>query len=309
MRASRWIVVAALLLVWLTPRTADAHVGWWDWLDAFSGPGPFDQKSYEFDIRFYCGFDSDNQFVVPRNPTEAMTNPNESTEANRDSDRAAVSGLLGTEWVPLAGRRHVRDFVRVAPSGTTPAKYTLSHSAGDAKTAPLACFRYSDVADRWIEMRYGQVSTAPKALFDDAPNEFVGKLTAHSLQWSLMRRVDPVLAVGGGAGVLWFSGTTADGKAPMLTGHAARAFVTPVSVVFSPLKVLPASRFSSHLAQSLLGVPTVRLELVLVGGSRASDFNRKSSSSFHSGRELLTNIGFAFDFTPLINKIKPVKVE
>ena len=43
----------------LAPVPAYAHVGWWDWLDKLSGPGPF-SNGIMLDMRLFCQVDDEN---------------------------------------------------------------------------------------------------------------------------------------------------------------------------------------------------------------------------------------------------------
>lgn len=54
MRTPRRLLVVMMFLAGLTlPRPAYAHAGWWDWLDAMSGPGPF-SNGVMVDTRLAC---------------------------------------------------------------------------------------------------------------------------------------------------------------------------------------------------------------------------------------------------------------
>jgi hypothetical protein len=53
MKGTRVLLAVTLVAVWLTPNQAYAQGGWWDWLDAFSGPGPFN-NGWQLDARVAC---------------------------------------------------------------------------------------------------------------------------------------------------------------------------------------------------------------------------------------------------------------
>jgi len=59
MRTPRRLLAAAVVLGGLMmPRPAYAHAGWWDWLDALSGPGPF-SNGVMVDTRVACRVETD----------------------------------------------------------------------------------------------------------------------------------------------------------------------------------------------------------------------------------------------------------
>lgn len=59
MRTSRHLLAFAIVLAGLMmPRPAYAHAGWWDWLDALSGPGPF-SNGIMVDTRVMCRVEQD----------------------------------------------------------------------------------------------------------------------------------------------------------------------------------------------------------------------------------------------------------
>ena len=59
MRMLRHLLVATIVVGGLVlPRPAYAHAGWWDWLDAMSGPGPF-SNGIMLDMRLACRIEKD----------------------------------------------------------------------------------------------------------------------------------------------------------------------------------------------------------------------------------------------------------
>jgi hypothetical protein len=170
------LVLAAFML---TPARADAHAGWWDWIEGLSGPGPF-SNGWVVDFRPYCS---------------------------------------------------VRDQAADAPRpGEQPKEQWTS--AFDGSTAAKHCLVNSNEVRGYFEVRGGVISTAEdKGLFHDKPYELQGKAKAHHVQVAFMRQIDPMLAVGAGAGVMWFNGSNIDGTVSRFT-------FTPLSIAMSPLRLV-----------------------------------------------------------------------
>ena len=140
-----------------------------------------------------------------------------------------------------------------------------------------------NVVRSYFEVRGGRITTEVQPLFSDVPGELIGKVAAHQISGTFMRQVDPLLAVGAGAGVMWFSGDNVDGR-------PARLVFTPISVAISPLKIFPG--IDPQKASAL----TIRVEeLMLVGGLEARDFNPGSSSSFKTRGDLVTSVSVMID--------------
>lgn len=62
MTKARFLILITLTLASFFPTPAYAHAGWWDWLDALSGPGPFNQLRPLFDVRVACAFDGERVY-------------------------------------------------------------------------------------------------------------------------------------------------------------------------------------------------------------------------------------------------------
>lgn len=290
MMKARFVLLVTLAVAGLLPTPAYAHAGWWDWLDALSGPGPFDHVGLDVDLRLFCGFDNDNPVVKPK--------PNLKPNVV-DQDGHAVYGdqrIRDNEWVPFFGhsdrtQRPVRK-VTSQPDGKR-TKYIVRDELESA------CLKYSDQADRWLEIRYGTASTGEQPLFNDAPNEFIGTLRVQNVQFSVMRRIDPVIAVGAGGGFLWFTGTPRKNEStPILTGSVVKWVVTPISIIVNPLRIFPTTVENQR---RWTGIVNLRADAILIGTSDAKDFNVKSTSNFHSGRELIMSLGISFDVSQLIS--------
>ncbi|HUR20456.1 MAG TPA: hypothetical protein VMZ90_06580 [Vicinamibacterales bacterium] len=80
MRTLRPVVVMTILLASLAaPRSAYAMAGWWDWLDAMSGPGPF-SNGFMLDMRLACRIEKDQPTTqddatwVPFKNLDCLTN-------------------------------------------------------------------------------------------------------------------------------------------------------------------------------------------------------------------------------------------
>ena len=56
MRRARFVLLVTLVAC-LTPGPAFAHIGWWDFLDELSGPGPFTPFGILGDTRLWCNSD------------------------------------------------------------------------------------------------------------------------------------------------------------------------------------------------------------------------------------------------------------
>ena len=127
------------------------------------------------------------------------------------------------------------------------------------------CLVNSNQVGSFFEFRGGAISTASdKGLFHDKPFELPGKATLHQFQGVFMRQLDPVIAIGAGAGVLWFSGSNIDGT-------VTRFAITPFSVAVSPLRFV--LRDSSRAGFLLIRWE----EIAILGGMEAQDFNAAST--------------------------------
>ncbi len=139
----------------------------------------------------------------------------------------------------------------------------------------------------YFEVRGGRITTENQPLFSDVPGEFVGTVAAHQVMGMFMRQVDPMLAVGAGAGWMWFSGDNLDGR-------PGRLVFTPIVVAIAPLKVLPG------IDAQKAGAFTIRVEeMMLVGGLEASDFNARSRSTFKTRGDLVTSVSLMVDVLAL----------
>ena len=72
-RARAFLLVASVVGCFM-PGQAQASVGWWDWLEQLSGPGPF-HNGWMVDQRLYCSV--------------------------QDTPSAAAQGRVTAEWIPL----------------------------------------------------------------------------------------------------------------------------------------------------------------------------------------------------------------
>lgn len=232
-KTARFLTIAAVLGV-LLPTNAYAHAGWWDFLEAMSGPGPFG-NGFVVDFRPWCMVREETA-APPSDPAQA------------------------------------------------PERRTAIWSGG---TAAMDCLTNSNQVRGYFELRGGRVSTKSKPLFDDAPGELVGSIAANEFQAFFMRQIDPTIAVGVGAGLLWFSGDVLD-------RNPRRLVFTPVSVAFSPLKLFWRNSTKA-------GFVLVRFEEVaIVGGLKATDFNSRSSSAFDVKSDLVRSVSITFDAFTLI---------
>jgi hypothetical protein len=237
MKSARLLLVATLLGGWLMPSQAYATGGWWDFLDSFSGPGPF-TNGWILDQRVACRVE----------------------HKDSDSQRPDATGER-TDWA---------------------APWTRG---GDGRT----CLTNGNSVRAYVEIRGGRATTENQALFSDRPNELVGTAAVHTVQGYAMRQFDPALAVGAGAGLLWFTGDNIEGT--------PRRFVfTPISVAFMPLKLLFRGDQSTRA-----GFVAVRFEeIAVVGGLQASDFNSRSSSAFTTPSDLVRSVSVTFDVFALL---------
>ena len=245
----RGLFVLVFVACVVTARPASAHIGWWDFLESLSGPGPFNKQEVfakwlpfsAVDIRLACNFEG--------------------------RDGAPAGKPSG--WVPL--------FKATPRDGGSPQR---------------ACLTHSDEAKRFVELRYGQISTVETPLFNDTPaTELVGVVTAHNVQVFFMRELHGSLALGPGAGVLWFTGRVAEGQPENLTSNVLRPIVTPLTAIFRPLRVFTDARWGN--------VVSVKAEEILLFGYEATDFNENTTSKYRSGAELSASFSIAFDIGAL----------
>lgn len=243
MKKAVMIGVLAVAAAVLAPARAEAHAGWWDWIEGLSGPGPF-SNGWVVDFRPLCSV------RVP--PPQQRT-----ADAARNTEDAPE------QWTSAFGSSDLSQHCRVN----------------------------SNEVRGYFEVRGGVISTAEdKGLFHDKPDELRGKATAHHVQVAFMRQIDPMLAVGAGAGVIWFNGQNIDGTVSRFT-------FTPFSVAMSPLRLV-------NRKNSRLGFLLVRYEeIAIVGGMQASDYNKLSTSSFKIGNDAVRSISITVDALTLFGKI------
>ena len=142
----------------------------------------------------------------------------------------------------------------------------------------------------YFEVRGGRITSEDQPLFSDVPGELVGTVAAHQVMGVFMRQIDPMVAVGAGAGWMWFSGDNVD-------GHPGWFVVTPFSAAVSPLKLIP--KINPQRASAV----SIRVEaMVLVGGLEAHDFNARSSSTFKTGGDFVTSVSLMFDLFALFER-------
>jgi hypothetical protein len=161
--------------------------------------------------------------------------------------------------------------------------------AGD--DAAKHCLVNSNEVGGYFEFRGGMISTrGDKGLFHDKPFELQGKATAHQFQGVFMRQLDPTIAIGAGAGVLWFSGANIEQTVTRFT-------VTPVSVAISPLRFI-------WRRESRAGFLLVRFEEVAVLGSlEAQDFHSASTSAFKIKNDMVRSLSITVDALTLFGKV------
>jgi hypothetical protein len=173
MKGTRLLLAVVFVAVCLTPDHAYANGGgWWDWLDAFSGPGPFN-NGWQIDFRVACKVDHPGDTGVGEDAS---------------GDRA--------QWVgPLAVFGH-----------------GSRQGGGYKKSDGFKCLTNSREVRSTFEVRGGRITSETKALFSDTPRtELVGTVAANTIQAYFMRRLHPAFTVGAGAGVIWVSGDTVEG--------------------------------------------------------------------------------------------------
>jgi len=171
--------------------------------------------------------------------------------------------------------------------------WTSSLAKGELGKACLINAHSSDkknLVRSYFEVRGGRITSEDQPLFSDVPGELVGTVAAHQVMGVFMRQIDPMVAVGAGAGWMWFSGDNVD-------GHPGWFVVTPFSAAVSPLKLIP--KINPQRASAV----SIRVEaMLLVGGLEAHDFNARSSSTFKTGGDFVTSVSLMFDLFALFGK-------
>ncbi len=195
---ARLLLIVVLAAPLVSPAPAYAHAGWWDWLDALSGPGPFSERDpalveklgriNSLDLKIGCYFSKSHRW-----------NAAEWNEAQRDVKDEGKKD----RWLLLFADRE--------------------------------CFTEGSESDRFIEVSYGALSTERKALFSDRPTELSGRVTARKIGVLHFWQVHPALAVGSGVGLLVFHGETVSGHPTTLTVPLALA-VRPLKLLFPSQK-------------------------------------------------------------------------
>ncbi len=150
-----------------------------DWLDKLSGPGPFTNAGLLLDFRLFCEIDVDRNL----NPLIANLNPPPDGRQNAFGEQ--------TVWVAPSFKR-----------GDSLGRQCLTGALANNKT---------NLVKSYLEVRGGRISTPRQPLFSDVPGELIGTVAATQVMGIFMRQVNPLLAVGAGAGVIWFSGDNVDG--------------------------------------------------------------------------------------------------
>jgi hypothetical protein len=230
----------AFLAVVAMPAPARAGIGWWDYLEEMSGPGPFDRRGplgiFTVDTGVACRID-----------------------APAANDQA----VRGSRWVFANSADCALDPTRSGPRRVT----------------------------NFFSVRLGASSTEDnRPLFSDRPNELQGKVTAWTVEAKFTRRLDASIELAAGGGVIFFTGDTIDHR-------IARPTVTPLSVVFTPIGL-----FHRTNPQKYDGLIGLRFEEIgVLGGLQATDFNRRSTSSFQSDNiDLIRRFSITIDISPLV---------
>jgi hypothetical protein len=175
-----------------------------------------------------------------------------------DAVKDDVTGLsMKTEWVP-------------------------SWRSGSDKRNLFPCLTKPKTVQSYIELRYGRATSDVRPLFVDQPTQLIGQIAATTVQAFVMKQLDPSLSLGVGGGGLWITGST-------IQGTVFRPILTPVSVVFTPLRLTGSNAWWTRLVIFRFD------ENAVIGSLTASTFNTASTSTYVAHADMVRSFGIIVD--------------
>ena len=263
-----------LLAVAALPASARAQGGFLDFMEQWSGPGPYNY-GVAFDVRLGCIFIGDHNMDELRIAR--------AKRVARDMARGVQQAVAEERQKQILPKEE-RLFGSWFHADPDPVR---TRKDGQPMTTRPCTTRSKDV-QAFFEAHFAHASTDVRPLFSDRPNEFVGHTNSYILQGLMMRTfLDPAIAIGLGGGIMWFGGDNLD-RSPV------RPVLTPLAVDITPLRL-----FAPHWGRWSQILVFHFQQNAFIRAINAQDFNSRSTSTYESHAELFRSFGVSFDLLPL----------
>jgi len=196
MRKRSLCLLFTLMAMAGAPVPAHAAIGWWDYLEQMSGPGPFHKRGplgiFTIDTGLACRLAESQD---GRTPGAAATQGGRTQDAATQDNRS--------QWIFFNSADCALDPTRRGPR------------------------RVQD----FFSLRLGAVSTEDhRPLFSDRPEELQGKVTAWTLEVKFTRRLDAAIELAAGGGIIFFTGDTIDHRLVLGTVTPLSVVFTPIGL-------------------------------------------------------------------------------
>jgi len=266
-RRLRTVLLAAACAA--LPVTARAQGGFLDFMEQWSGPGPFNY-GIAVDGRIGC-------LMIGDHNMDELTRKR-ARRASRQLAKGVPNAIVDEQQNANPGEERLFGSWFHGDPGMV-----RTIRGGLAMTKRPCAARSKDVL-AFFEAHFSHASTDIRPLFADRPDEFVGHTNAYVLQALIMRQMlDPAIAIGVGGGLMWFGGDTLD-RRPF------RPILTPLAVDVTPIQL-----FKPEWGRWSRVVVFHFQENAFVRTIAAQDFNSRSTSTYESHAELFRSFGVSFD--------------
>lgn len=274
------IILLAVVCAGL-PASAFAQGGFLDFMEQWSGPGPYNY-GIAFDARIGC-------MLIGKHNTGEL--------AQARAKRVAGQIAKGVQRAVAQQQEQVRQSTikdedeRLFGSWFHRDTEMVRGLDGDREVTKHPCAARTRDVVAFVEAHFSHASSDVRPLFSDRPSEFVGHTNAYVLQGLLMRQfLDPAIAIGFGGGLVWFGGETLD-RTPV------RPIVTPLAIDVMPIRLFKPD------AGSWSRVLVVHFQQnAFIRAISATDFNSASTSAYSSHAELFRSVGLSFDVLALMDR-------
>lgn len=308
------ILIGSWLLTLAAPQPAHA---WWEWLEEFSGAGPW--KGFDIDSRLVCFVDTNGDKSARVNASRAVRDATKST----DTARAAPSAMAwqdaltawrsafeeaeraagGQAYKAIEAKRDAEDAARAAgtdPMGLRSAAEAYERAAkamqsvatgGDVRAFAIPGLLYSACALKPYERRRASIDVGMRFLWAKDDQRFAGgeRISLTMLQpafsWNVIdSRQWDFLDYGLGAGFYWISSEAF----PSFSG----GFLEPIRLDFHA----PTN------APTWAKIPIFRAGLlVFPGGFDTNAFAPRADVAHRIGRDWVKSFGIYADVEQILN--------